>query len=117
MTDDNIKNAQAAPNLIEDAIARAENDPGAPFEVPVLDELRRTRRDNPGEYERAIGQLKAARVRIGELEKHINGPTGDDSGAQGRPVTFENIEPWPESVDGFKLLDRIVNFLCRHIAM
>jgi hypothetical protein len=54
--------------------------------------------------------VRAKRVELG-LD------SDDDDGRQGHAVTFPEVEPWPEEVDGAALLDDIVDAICTFIAM
>src|SRR5262249_32734038 len=40
-----------------------------------------------------------------------------DGGKQGRALSFEEIEPWPQPVDGAELLDDIVEAVGSHVVM
>src|SRR5262245_27745064 len=40
-----------------------------------------------------------------------------DDGKQGTTVTFEDIEPWPEPVDGAKLLDDLATTIRNHVVI
>jgi Protein of unknown function (DUF3631) len=45
------------------------------------------------------------------------GLDGGDDGLQGSAVSFEEIEPWPEPVNGGKLLDDIATAIRNHVVM
>ena len=87
--------------LPEDLIERTKTIPGSPFEhatalakLPDADRanLRKAFKDFAGFPVRDFDRLTAA------------GDTSGD-GRQGRPVEWNDPEPWPESVDGAALLD------------
>jgi Bifunctional DNA primase/polymerase, N-terminal len=54
--------------------------------------------------------VQVVRAKLGLVEE------GED-GKQGHAVTFPEVEPWPEPVDGAELLDDIVDAICTYIAM
>ena len=117
MSEKDIRNAQAAPDLIEAAIASAKDDPGAAFEMPVLDELRRIRRDNPADYQRTKAKFKNTGTSVGELDRLTHVKHDVDDGAQGSELKFTEDEPWDESVDGAELLDEITDLLRRYMVL
>ena len=88
--------------LPEDLIERTTADSGAPFEHA---ETFATMRDKaPADWARVKAAFKVVGVTIGDLERAMGvGESGD--GKQGRPVEWDDPEPWPEPVDGAELLD------------
>src|SRR5262245_27550637 len=105
------------------------------------DELdRRARADEPTDDDIEIGRLarlslleygqqrKAAAKKLGGipvtmLDKVVHAERvrlGLDSGSdglQGSAVTFEEVEPWPEPVDGAQLLDDLATSVRKHVVM
>ena len=51
--------------------------------------------------------VKAERVNLGLVDPNDN--------KQGRAISFPEIEPWPEAVDGAELLDGLANAIRRHV--
>ena len=99
------------PDLIEGTKA----DPGAPFEHAA--ELAKMRREAPDDWARVKDALKKeAKVSIGDLERAMGTGEGGD-GKQGRPVEWNDPEPWPEPVDGAALLSGIASFITRYVSI
>lgn len=73
----------------------------------------------PLEYaERRKALAKRYGVRPGDLDKEvgrIKAENAEDDGLQGQAVNLVDIEPWPEPVDGAKLLDELSQMFKRHI--
>ena len=99
--------------LPEDLIERTKTLPGSPFEhgaafadLPDPDRanLRKAFKDFAGFPVRDFDSLTAAA-----------GEGGD--GRQGRPVEWDDPEPWPESVDGAALLTDIAGFIRRYVSL
>jgi Toprim domain len=57
--------------VLSDLAARAAADPSVPFERDTLSALATARRDDPPGYQRTIGQLKQAGVRMRDLEREV----------------------------------------------
>ena len=79
-------------------------DPGAPFEPAAVALLARLRVDDAASWQRARAMLKSEGVTIGDLDR-MTAPARDDDGKQGRPVEWNDPEPWLEPVDGAAVLD------------
>ena len=93
----------------------AQTDPGAPFETAAVAMLRTLRTEDPANWQRARAMLKAIDgVTIGDLDK-MTAPPRDDDGKQGRPVEWDDPEPWPEPVNGAAVLTDIAAFVRRHV--
>jgi Protein of unknown function (DUF3631) len=89
-------------------------------------ELRRLAQLPPLQYERerkqAAERLGISRVaildRLVQAEREHLGLDGDDdTGMQGRAISFPEPEPWPEPVDGAALLDDIASAIGAHVIM
>ena len=82
-------------------VERAMEDPGLPFEPEAIAALNSLPRAS---FERLRVRLKAdGQVRLATLEaamKAATGGTATNGGLPGRPITFDEIEPWSEPVDG-----------------
>ena len=70
---------------LREIVARASNDPSAPFEREALYTLTAVRQDDPPAYQRAIRQLKQAGVRLRDLEREL------------RRASFRVIDGGPEA--------------------
>ena len=89
-------------------IDAAQTDPGAPFEPAAVAMLSKLRTEDPASWQRARAMLKAIDgVTIGDVDR-ATAPAGEGGdGKQGRPVEWDDPEPWPEPVDGAALLGEI----------
>jgi hypothetical protein len=108
-------NAEEQDALVE----RCKTDAGAPFEAETLERLKATKRVDLPAFMRLLDRLKdAKKVSITDLRKHLGG--GDEvaaDGGQGKAVTFPEVEPWPEPVDGAALLDELAATFQRYVVM
>ena len=94
-------------------IDAARLDPGAPFEPDALELLSGLRADDPAAWARFRDAMKGA-VPLAELAR-LTAPAGGDDNKQGRPVTWDDPEPWPEPVDGAELIKGVSAFIRRHV--
>jgi putative DNA primase/helicase len=75
------------------------------------------------EYARFVARLKKeTKVRIAPFEAALaaakgNGAGGGDDGMPGKPLTFDIIEPWPDQVDGEKLLTELSGAIGAYVIM
>ena len=91
-------------------------DPGAPFEPAAVALLSKLRADDPAAWSRARAMLKAIDgVTIVDLDRMTAPARGEGDGKQGRPVVWEDPEPWPDPVDGAGLLTGIAASIRRHV--
>ena len=103
-------------------LARAKEDPGFPFEPAAISALLRLAKDRRADWQRLRAQLKAEpKIHLSALEavmkaESANGDSGDD-GLPGRPITFEEIEPWPDPADGAELLTDIAKAIGKYVIM
>ena len=103
-------------------LARAREDPGFPFEPAAITALLRFAKDRRADWQRLRAQLKAEpKIHLSTLEAVMkadsaNGDSGDD-GLPGRPITFEETEPWPDPVDGAELLTDIAKAIGKYVIM
>ena len=85
-------------------------------EPDLADEVERLAALPPMEYDRErTGAAKALKVRPGTLDAEVKQArraegSDDDSGA----MDIEDVEPWPDPVDGAALLDELVEIVERH---
>ncbi len=75
----------------------------------------------PLEYDR-VRETQAERmgVRVATLDKQVSAARHEAAGEttlQGRALKIEPPEPWPEPVDGVKLLDALAAFYGRHASL
>jgi len=84
-------------------------------------EIERLAALNPIQYDR---QRTAAAKRLGirpdTLDKLVKAARGDkdkDSNAGGSALEFDDVEPWPEAVDGAALLNALAASVKRHMAL
>ena len=102
-------------------VGLAKADPGFPFEPFAIDALAKLAKDRRPDYERMRSLLKSETdVRIPALEAAMqaessNGAIGD--GLPGRPIDFDEIEPWLDPVDGGKLLSELARVIGRYVVM
>ena len=97
-------------------IDKAQTDPGAPFEPNAVAMLRTLRADDAASWQRARAMLKGIDgVTIGDLDR-VTMPAGESGdGKQGRPIEWNDPNPWPEPVDGAALLRDISALIRRHV--
>lgn len=65
-------------------------------------------------------EAKALGVRVGTLDKLVavlRGEAESDTAGQGRAITFETVEPWPDPVNGADLLDDLAALARRHLIL
>ncbi len=109
-----LRTALKRAGIDEDLFDSIEADPGAPFEHAAA--FAKMRREDPADWARVKPALKAAGVPIGELERAMGTGEGGD-GKQGRPVEWNDPEPWTEAVDGATLLGDLVTLLERYASL
>jgi hypothetical protein len=102
-------------------IARAEADPGFPFEPEAIAALNNLARQRPPDFQRLRARLKAeAKVRVSALDAAINAGApniGLGGGPAGRPIKYDEIKAWEESVDGGGLLTELSNAIGAYVVM
>ncbi len=107
-------------------VERSKTDVGSPFEPAMLQRLAATRRtqERKADFMRLKARLKEeTKVQVGVLDQDLDAIDREMRGAegaatgQGGKVTFPDIEPWPEPIDGAELLDDIVRATLDYMAM
>ena len=98
------------PDLIELALGKLSSDPGAIFEADVLAALVDVRKADPARYQRVRAAAKVAKAGVGELDK-LTAPKD----AEGSIEVFADVEPWPEPVDGSRLLSDLCAIIGEHV--
>jgi putative DNA primase/helicase len=105
---------------LNDLLERSKDDSGAPFEAEEIFLLRSMAGTKPADFERFWARLKSeTKVRCGRLEEVLkeSSPDGGGDGAAGRRVTFDEIEPWPDAVDGAELLTEVAVAIRSYVVM
>jgi hypothetical protein len=74
------------------------------------------RDSKPADYQRYRKRIKDAGASVAELDRLVCVPEEKADDAQGAPVLFPDIEPWPEPVDGALLLSDLAD-TCRCYAV
>jgi hypothetical protein len=66
-----------------------------------------------------VGSAKRLRVPVWILDKAVSAERGDatETTGQGRPVIFTAPEPWPDPVDGARLLTDLTGFFADHLVL
>jgi hypothetical protein len=116
---------QAIAKLESDGIsaflACAKADAGFAFEPEALRALSKLARTRTADYERLRVRLKAdGQVRLPALEAAMTAVVGgrpSSDGLPGKPITFEEIVPWPERVDGPALLTELAETIGKYVIM
>jgi Toprim domain len=110
-------------------IGRAKTDPSVPFERDALRALAAARNDDPQGYQRAIGQLKQAGVRMRDLEREVRragwrvivgGPAtaATDPAVEAGPyfVTLDGMTAWRKETREGVIPQVLCNFTARIVA-
>jgi hypothetical protein len=103
-------------------VEKAETAPGSVFDAEALSALAQLAKGNFPAWVDRRARLKseAGDVPIADCDKRVrpNGAEGGGGdGLPGRPITFDEIEPWEESVDGAALLSEIADTVGRYVVM
>lgn len=108
-----IPNAMAAPDPIQDALAKIKQDPGAVFEADVLALLRQVREVEPARWARIRHAIKEAKtVSLTDLDKLIS---SSNEAASSTDDLFPVVTLWPTPVSGAELLDDLTTIIRRHV--
>lgn len=101
-------------DLLATAVKRLGVDAGALFEPQVLEELRKVRDRDPARFARIRQQVKEAKtVSMVEFDR-LSSPPVDERGSASAQI-FDEVEPWPDPVDGADLLDDVAFALARYV--
>jgi putative DNA primase/helicase len=99
-------------------VQRAQADPGFPFEPEAIAALNLLA---PANFERIRARLKAdSQVRLPALAgamKAAVSPNPASDGLPGKPIMFDEIQPWPQPVDGAALLTEIADAIGKYVIM
>jgi Protein of unknown function (DUF3631) len=115
---------EQAPDYELPEAAKKEASPADSNGIDDAAEIERLAKMRPLDYERA---RKDAGKRLGinrlalldalvKAKRAELGLDGDDN-KQGHPIEFPEVEPWPEPVDGARLLNELSHAIGRHIIM
>ena len=110
-----LRTALKRADIDEDLFDHINADPGAPFEHAAA--FAKMRRETAPDWARVKAALKGAKVSIGDLEREMDANDRGGNGKQGRPVEWNDPEPWPEAVDGAALLSGIASFITRYVSI
>ena len=115
--------------ILTDLAARAAADPSVPFEREALRALAAARSDDPRGYQRTIGQLKQAGVRMRDLEREVRraglrviegGPrtAATDAAVEAGPyfVTRDGMIAWRKETREGIVPQALCNFTARIVA-
>ncbi|MCQ2028803.1 DUF3631 domain-containing protein [Stutzerimonas zhaodongensis] len=99
---------------LQEAISQLPNDPGALYAPAILDELKRARDTDPAAWARLRQQVKEAKVLSMADFDRITAPAMEGK-ASANDGIFDEVEPWPEKVNGADLLNELVEAIGRHV--
>jgi putative DNA primase/helicase len=113
-----VDRAEAVQDPLEALLANSAHDPGAPITTDGLALLADLKTHDTAGYERARAKLRSTDVRIGELDKALSvRMQSGDCATNGRPLTWDEPEPWPSPVDGAELLNEVVQSIKRYLVL
>ncbi len=104
-------------------LARAKSDPGFPFEPEAIGALNKFAKGRPADWQRLRARLKTdPKIHLSALEatmkaEAVNDDDGAGDGMAGRPVRYDEIEPWHEPVDGADLLTELSGAIGAYVIM
>lgn len=99
---------------IQNALQRLPDDPGAIYEPAILEALRQMKESNPADFARVRQQVKDSKA-LGMAEfDRLTAPSLELKQTSHDGI-FDEVEAWPDSVNGVELLDEIVEALGRHV--
>lgn len=105
---------EAAPDPINEALARLKQDPGALFEPDVLELMRQVRKTAPARWARIRQTAKEAKtVSLTDLDK-LTSDSANDSAADDGEI-FPEVTLWPGPVDGSDLLEGLTAIIRKHV--
>jgi hypothetical protein len=105
---------EAAPDPINQALGRLKQDPGALFEVDVLESLRQVRKAAPARWARIRQAAKEAKtVSLTDLDR-LTSDSANDSTAEDGEI-FPEVTLWPGPVDGSELLEGLTAIIRKHV--
>lgn len=100
-------------------VERCKTDAGAPFESETVERLKATKHADLAAFMRLRSRMiETRKIKISELDRLLgDGADNPEETGQGGAVTFPEVEPWPEPVDGAALLDELAATFLRYVVM
>lgn len=102
--------------MVNDAISKLKDDPGAVFEKPILAALKAIRNESQPHWQRMRRKLKEEKVKLPDLENEIFDKPESLPEEEVDEIK-QGVEPWPLPVNGAELLDEIKTQLTRYTVM
>jgi putative DNA primase/helicase len=113
--------AKLAEGDVSAFLARAKADPGFPFEPEAVAALNSFANKRGPDFERMRARLKAeTKVRVASLDalmKTEDVGIGAGDSMPGRPISYDEIEPWEEAVNGADLLTELSEAIASYVVM
>lgn len=114
MTAQFMPEAQPAPDLIAEALAKLKQDAGALFESEVLELVRQARKTDPAKWARIRQAVKDSKtVSMADLEKLTS--DNNQNAANDDGEIFPAVTLWPDTVDGADLLTDLTAIIKKHV--
>jgi putative DNA primase/helicase len=107
-------------------VEKCKEDAGAAFERETLLRLVATKTEDMANFMRLRAQLKGVKVSIGELDKALEATRArsesaaadaEDNAGPGSALSFPDVEPWHEPVDGGRLLGATISYIRRFVGL
>ena len=101
-------------------IAEAKDSPGLFLEPETLRRLADLESESPNRWEDLRDRISqdCKKVRIQKIDKAINRLNGGKKNdLQGRPLEWQDPEPWPEPVNGAALLNEVASLIRQYLYM
>ena len=111
-----VKECERADALAEQLDAKAEQKPAPTLDAVFKDEAKKLAALSPMEYDRAReAKAEALGVRVATLDSEVKSlrKKSKTEEMQGSEISFPDIQPWPETVNGSDLLLEIRNLYKR----
>lgn len=103
-----------AKNPLQEAVRQLSVDAGALYAPAILDELKRIRDTDPAGWARLRQQVKEAKVLSMTDFDRLTAPNLEGK-ASANDGFFDEVESWPERVDGAELLGDIVRVIGQYV--
>ena len=100
-------------------VERSKTDPGAPFELEMVARLTGLQRESLADWQRLRANLKGSDIRVTDLDRELSRfPDSDHRGnLQSQPAKLDEVEPWPEPVDGIALLAEMARLFRHYVSL
>jgi hypothetical protein len=90
----------------------------APFLDDALTYARKLYADDPAGYVDYFGRLKDTKnLNVPLFKKQVEARQTTNNSTAGQAVEFDELAPWPEPVDGCKLLDEIASRVSEYVRL